>query len=437
MHRAAIASGDDEMAALALWRSTQQQSDDDPSRLVVTDELARLARAGWAVARSAVALIASQQAAQRRDVQGALDALDGFDATDPRALRSSISTRLLALGHPERVAVTLDEVLSESVADPITAQAVWFRGDIDPTVAWPFAAGLPPLHGRRRLPDVQVPLLSIVASVALAAGEVAEARRLADAALAEAQRLRPRVALFARVADALVVLAEQGDEAAIDRFAADGRRRAARAVAAVGVPRCADPDQGVPRRAPSGWTRSMWGRRCRRRSPRVAPSPISAREPATTSPARLPWQQPDLLRVHVPAALLCELAVSVAHEVPAAMACLRQVPDSTRWMQRLLDHPHGPTRSYANSMASTAPARPAARCRDRHVRRVRRSTQRRRADLGSCARRTRAAAAGPTGAGRRADARRPRRQALAGVDTQASRHEPARHVGIVARSDRA
>jgi DNA-binding SARP family transcriptional activator len=55
---------------------------------------------------------------------------------------------------------------------------------------------------------------------------------------------------------------------------------------------------------------------------------------------------------------LCELAASVGHEVPAALACLRQVPDSTRWMQRLLDHPHGPTRSHANSLASAAPARP-------------------------------------------------------------------------------
>ena len=46
VYRSAIASGDDEMAALALWRSTQQQSDDDPSQLAVTDELSRLAADG-------------------------------------------------------------------------------------------------------------------------------------------------------------------------------------------------------------------------------------------------------------------------------------------------------------------------------------------------------------------------------------------------------
>jgi hypothetical protein len=37
----------------------------------------------------------------------------------------------------------------------------------------------------------------------------------------------------------------------------------------------------------------------------------------------------------------------VSDSIPAAAACLDQIPESTRWVERLIDHPHAPLRAKA------------------------------------------------------------------------------------------
>ncbi len=207
----ATAVGDDEMRALAWWRLVQLHGDTDPATMSVPDELRSLADAGWPLARSSVALVRSHMAQERADVQEAIAVLDDLGGPHPQTRKVAVGSRLLALGQPEMVAVTLDDVLAEGAADPIAAQAVWFRGDIDPDLAWPIAAEMPAAYGLRRFAGVEVPLLGIVSSVALAAGANAEARSLADRAVARAHLVVPRLALFAHVADALVALVEDGE----------------------------------------------------------------------------------------------------------------------------------------------------------------------------------------------------------------------------------
>jgi LuxR family maltose regulon positive regulatory protein len=356
IHRVALEAGDDEMASLAMWRITQLTGDADPAQLTVGPELQRLADAGWPTARSAVALVASHQAERRHDVAAALAAVAGFESTDPISLRASVTSRHLALGHPERVAITLHEVLAEGVTDPVSAQTVWFRGEIDPVVAWPIAAGLPALHGQRRLPNVQVPLLSIVSTVALMAGNVADARRLADSALQLGQPLLPRVALFARVADALVILATDGEPAAAARFqqmVADVPVEPWPAWAYLGA--LSSVRALVPG---TEWLDELEMGPAMRTAIAAGRSIVELRAGDPDGAFRLPWDQTDLMRVHVPPPLLCELAVAVERDVPLAAACLRALPDVERWLARLVDHPYLPVRTSARAATSTTPTRP-------------------------------------------------------------------------------
>ena len=342
--RLAERDGDCELASLALWRETQLVGDIDPARLSspeVADMVTaarRYAEDGWPMARCALALIVSHGAEQRLDVAAALAAVDMFEGLDPAIVQSSITSRFLALGHPERVLVTLEEVLAEGVSEPVRAQAVWLRGDIDPSDAWPIVADLPAAYARRNLPNVQVPLLGVLTSVALAAGDLERARRMADDACELGRNLFPRPQLFAQVADALVVLAVDRDEAARERFvsmvaevplepwpawAYMGSLCAMRAL----LPDTAwldDVEFG-----PAIRTAVAAGRAVEVLRNRFDAGPAAA----------LPWRSVELLRVHVPPSMLCELALAALDAQPAAAACLEHIPNSMRWICGLVDHP--------------------------------------------------------------------------------------------------
>jgi len=354
---------DPELAVLALWRETQLLGDVDPAILSSTTvgelvgHLERFAEDGWPLARSALGLIASHEAEQRRDIRGALDAIALFEGGDPTVSRASITSRYLALGHPEQVGVTLEEVLAEGVSEPVSAQAVWFRGEIDPSVAWPIARELPAVYGRRRLPNVQVPLLGILTSVALAAGDVVGARSLADDAVALARRLLPRPASFAHVADALVVLAESGDREAAQRF-----ERVFQTVPFAPWPPWSTLSALCPIRAlvaGTEWLDDLAFGPSMRCAIDAGRAVAELRERGDPTMAReLPWHSPDLLRVHVPPSMLAELALAVVDEVPTAQSCLAQIPSVVLRIERLVDHPHGPTRARARALSSGTPTRP-------------------------------------------------------------------------------
>ena len=216
----ALAENDFDMAAMSIWRSIQFQADVDPTAVIVDDALENLIEQGIPFARAAAGLIMSHQAETRHDIGAALAAISMFAELEDENRLAATNSRFLALGHPERVETNLDEVLTEGAINPLTAQAVWQRGEIDPDLAWPIAAELPARYGFRQLPNVQIPLLGVVTSVALAAGQNAEARDLAEHARRQGAATAPRLRLFAGVASALVTLAEDGEEAAKSAFEA-------------------------------------------------------------------------------------------------------------------------------------------------------------------------------------------------------------------------
>jgi LuxR family transcriptional regulator, maltose regulon positive regulatory protein len=357
------ADDDPELAALALWRETQLLGDVDPAHLSsaaaaeLVGHVERCAADGWPLARFALGLIVSHGAEQRRDVPAAIDAIALFEGGDPAVSRASITSRFLALGHPEQVSVTLDEVLVDGVSEPVSAQAVWLRGEIDPSVAWPIARELPAVYGKRRLPNVQVPLLGVLTSVALAAGDLASARTLANDAIALARRLLPRPASFAHVADALVTLAEVGDAAAASRFEEVFDR----------VPLGPWPPWSAlgalcPIRAllpGAEWLDEIDFGPSVRTAVEAGRAIADLRTDGTAAGAQsLPWGSPDLLRVHVPPSMLTELALAAVDAVPAAQACLDSIPDHIRWVERLVDHSHPQVRVQARALTSGTPTRP-------------------------------------------------------------------------------
>lgn len=350
-------SGDRELAALALWRATQLLGDIDPA-LTSGPDVAELVRSvrryaddGWAMARCARALIISHDAEQRRDVTAALAATDMFEGPDPVAIRASVTSRFLALGHPERVVVTLAEVLAEGVSEPVSAQAVWWRGEIDPTLAWSIVRDLPAAYARRNLPNVQVPLLGVLTSVALAAGELDAARQVANDALELGRRLLLRPQLFGRVADALVTLATEGDSAATEAFTS--------IVADIPLePWPAWPYMGslCAMRAlmpDTEWLDEIEFGPSIRTAVAAGGAVRALRDDRDNGPAMaLPWRSVDLLRVHVPPSMLCELALGAADTNPTAAACLASIPGAMRWIRGLVDHPHPAVATAARRMTT-------------------------------------------------------------------------------------
>ena len=351
----AQATGDDEMRALAWWRLTQLQGDSDPGALEVTPGLAELASAGWPLARSAVALIRSHDAQEARDVATAIAVLDDLGGPHPETRQVALASRYVALGHPELVPVSLDEVLSEGVTDPVAAQAVWYRGDIDPDAAWPIASGLPASYRQRRLAPVEVPLLSMVAAVAQAAGAFDDARALVDDALARTTAVAPRLALFAHLADALVALVEEGEAAFVDRVVS------AEAVVPV-APFPAWAHLGVlcPMRAlipGTEWLDDLdlgAAHTVAVRAGRAVATLRSGDGGALAS--TLPWDRVALLRVHVPPPLLYELALAAA--TPAADDLRQRLPAPDRWARRLLEHPDARVVARAGEQVGALPHRP-------------------------------------------------------------------------------
>lgn len=353
----AAADGDDEMWALGWWRRVQLQGDTDPAALAVTDELEQLADAGWPLARSAVALVRSHAAQDQRDVRTALAVLDDLGGPHPLTRQVALASRFLALGQPELVAATLEEVLADGATDPVAAQAVWFRGDIDPDAAWPIASELPDSYGLRRLAAVEVPLLSMVASVALSVGAVAEARSLTHRARARRPFVATRLAVFADVAEALVALADEGEDAFLACFS-----RATDAVSLAPWPAWAYLGALAPIRAlvpDASWLDDL------ELGPSMASAVAAGRAVADLRSGKgrdaaqdLPWAEPSLLRVHVPPPLLCELALAASPEVVDAAKLLAGLPLVATSARRMIDHPDPVVRERAAALVGRVAVRP-------------------------------------------------------------------------------
>ena len=346
--RAAAASdGDRSLEATAWWRVAQFESHRMQAPDNLDPRLVALADEGWPLARSAVALARSVAAQQRGDARAALAETEGFDRSDPVQYQGALRGRLLSLGRPEMIPAAADAVLGGGSADVFDAQALWWRGEVPPELAWTVAVELHNTYADRRVAAVQVALDSVVATVALAAGHVADARRFADLAIATAPRTMTPNAGFAGVADALVALVEHGEDefaARFDKLFAD--------VPLLPWPAWAYMSALAPIRAllPDG--EQLDGLDV---GPSLRVAIDAGRAVAelrrTGDPGAattLPWEQIDLLRVHVPVPMLCELALAAGMHVPAAAAALEVLPHCSRWVRRYAGHPssHGAARRH-------------------------------------------------------------------------------------------
>ncbi|MFN3217953.1 MAG: BTAD domain-containing putative transcriptional regulator [Acidimicrobiales bacterium] len=378
MHEAdALSCSDAELQSLAWWRLLQRLHDaearddawrtlarptradepaNDASGWIIAPELVALAEAGWPFAKASIALVRSHVAELDRDIDAAVAALDQLDAPDATTLLGIRAARLVALGRPEDVPVSLVEVLESGASQAVLAQAVWLRGEVRAADAWAIAAPLPARYARRRFPNVEIPLLATVSGVALAADEVTEARRLADSSLSLAARTR-RAELFAAVADAQCLLVESGDDAARLRFQE------------LLAPWPLEPWPPWPYLSALCSLRALVPEAVVLDDMSFGPSLALAVDAGRTiaelrggAPlaiaAALPWGDPALLEVHVLPPLRCELALAASTVDEAAAEYLDAMAGRDRYLRRLLDHPNAALAARAADLVSAEPQRP-------------------------------------------------------------------------------
>jgi DNA-binding SARP family transcriptional activator len=353
-------AADDMLRAILYWRLAQFSGDADPVTIIVPAELERLAEHSGpdgVLARAGIALLRSHVAQEHRMVDEALDHVARIRLDDPNAQHTAQHSRLVQLARPELVATTLTEVLADGVSDPVDAHAVWLRGEIDPSIAWPIAAGLPAAYEHRRIPTVQVPLLHVVTTVAIAAGDLRSARTLADTCRSLAAELTPRIQLYGLVADALATLSIEGEDAAREQLCAMldlvplGGWPSWAHLSALAALRVLTPEGRVLDELPLGPSLTV--------AVDAGRALVALREDGAFDPAlALPWGNPDLLRVQVPPPFLVELALACADRSPDAEACLERIPEPDRWIRRLAGHRVEQVARRAAAVVAAAPRRP-------------------------------------------------------------------------------
>ncbi|MEZ5382403.1 MAG: BTAD domain-containing putative transcriptional regulator [Microthrixaceae bacterium] len=351
---AARREGAGELEALSLWRVVQIELLDDNVEPRCQARLAELAAAGNAIADGALHFIESAVAQESGDIAGAWLALNRVEGFTPEQREAAVRLRLIDLGKPEALGTSLDDVLAGGLTDISGAQAVWLQGQIRPRDAWPLARELPTTSGDLTL-ITRVSLNAVVATIAVAAGQLDEARVLSNRASREAAAAPGGIRRFAEVAMALADLVCESEEACLDRLRAClaeaplepwPDRPYLHALAAL---RGLIPETEWLDRAPFGPAM---------RTAVEAGAALAALRAGDVGPARqLPWYAPDLLRVHVPPPLLCELALA-AEDVAGSAEVLGQLPHLRDWARRIADRGEGPIAPAAAELLARLPARP-------------------------------------------------------------------------------
>jgi LuxR family maltose regulon positive regulatory protein len=360
--RAAQQVGDDDLETLALWRGLQLDYIHDHDAIRTDARIAELAASGPPLALATAAFGRSLIAQREGRIADALEALDDFVHFEPAQRQVAINERLVDLGRPEAISSTLESVLAPGRIDFFGAQALWLRGEVEPGLAWTLADDIVSSALRRGVTHEQVSVLTVVATVGLAAGELDAATRLVEDARARVQAVGDQVRLLVDVAEAVVMLHHDDDErptvelleralagVPIGQWPSRGHLHGLATIRAL-VPATA----GVLDACPLG------------PSLRVAVDAGAAihalRGDGDLAPAaRLPWHLADLLRVHVPGPLLAELALAATVTGNAtATRVLEQLPHRARWLQRAARR-GGAAGALAQRMLEDLPASPGYR----------------------------------------------------------------------------
>ena len=338
---AAHDAGDADIETSALVRLVQCYFQDDaepPEEL--TSRLADLAEhLPRAVAKHAHVLTMQRMKAGRPDeVLALLPRYDHLPEPDATVLRWE---RLCNIGRFEQVEPTAEIAdLDHAPAGLQTylSYAMWLRGVASPELAKPFVEESIPGVIRRGFAPELVNMLEVGVSIAIAAGDIALARRWALQAVETARPIaRRRLSICGPQGLAAVALAEGDEDTA--------RKHLHECLALVPLGNWPAPSYLtaiisfsvlVPETRAAflafdlGPTLTM--------VQQAAAALIAGRrndpegdETATKSAASLPWNEPNLLRVHVPPTLLAELGcIAAAHGSTAAWDLVTGLPDHRR-----------------------------------------------------------------------------------------------------------
>jgi len=345
--------GERELETLARWRIIQFEDLDIPGGPTASPTLDALAAADVPLARSVLAFLASRRAQTAGDVEQSIEVLAAMDQFDDDQRANAYAIRMIDLGRPEAVPATLDSVLASGLGNIYHAQSVWLQGGVDPTMAWPIARTILDRLGGASV-TLRASTLCVLTSIALAAGDAQAAASMAEQARREAPAGPRTLKLFAEVADAQVRLVVDSEAAAVAQI-----RDLLEQV----------PLGNWPERPylyllctlrgllPEGAMLDGCDMGPAMRTAIDAGTALAALRNGDSEPAtRLPWDAPDLLRVHVPAPLLTELALSV--DSAAARALLDAIPDARRWLVRIAEPSVGIAAKAAAVRLEALPSRP-------------------------------------------------------------------------------
>lgn len=358
---AARERNDDELESLALHRSFQAQVFDLDLDGIDGPHLDRLEELAERIpfARGALAHLRSQLAQVRGDAGEAMARLDDYDGLGHENRLVTVSQRLCDLGRVEAVGegLTPDDLAGLPAGSEVfIAFAMWLRGEETPEFAHEFVGALLVDVTRRGVPDTLLSTLGVATSIALAVGDVDEARRRTSWANDLVDERTPNAThQFAIMAQASVAAMTDGDDAAGEVFRA--------------APDVMDVDRW-PKRAHLLALPLVYAT-CPEARPtldRIEMGPalttavragqaIVAHRDGHTGPARdLPWTQLTLLRVHVLPHHLTELACAAAAAGSRSAAdALAQIPDVDRHLARLADGTDSPAARHAADVLGSRP----------------------------------------------------------------------------------
>ncbi len=300
------------------------------------------------------------------DPEGSLAELAGYDPLGKEAATVMRAERLCDLGRPEMVGAELtpEDLASLPQGTEIyVAFAMWLRGEVTPEIALPIARPMVQDALDRRLILASVSVLAVATFIAVAAGDLRQAReyetRCADLCRHQDDA---RNHLFSSMASAAVASADGNEDLAADLLDPD---------------RTLLPVEPWPSRpyllglpltylCRSGFREaldSMSFGPSLSTAMTAARALVQLRESANPRPAaELPWHQDAILRVHVLPHHLAELAAAAASEgVGPAEELLSQLPNSRMGIISASNSKRSSVAAWAKAYLESVPAVPEIR----------------------------------------------------------------------------
>lgn len=359
--RTAHQRGDDVIEALALQNAMNMRSIVDPTDFPawMLERADALGGAGDDLARLTAACIRSHRARFGGDPEASMAALRALDGNRSPLTTMMRSFALGDLGRPEEVRAPDEQAEATQSGGQYLAQALWMRGALTAEDALALGRQLATAADASRFAHVRVPTNSVMALVAVSAGDVSAATEFAGRArLAADQTASSYVRAFAGLATAAVELLDSDDAASavLDAVLAD------------------EPIVGWPARPYLYALPLVYVLEPASRSTldacvlgpaltvaqRAGQALVALREESDARPAaELPWGRPDLLRAHVLPPHLAELAAAAAASgAPDVEPVLERIPSLREHLVRAADVRHRPTATWTRDRVVRLPPRP-------------------------------------------------------------------------------